>query len=66
MSSEDLKPKRKTVTSSAVKARYNKKAYRQMAVRIKPDLADRIEAYTEREGISKPEFLSRAIELLDK
>lgn len=59
------KPKRKTVTSAAVKARYNKKAYRQFSARIKPDLSSRIDAYTEREGISKPEFLARALNALD-
>lgn len=65
MSNEE-KPKRKTKTSSAVKNRYNKKAYRQFAARIKPDLSQRIEDYTTKEGISKPEFLERAINALDK
>lgn len=69
MSSEDLqnlKPKRKTHTSSAVKNRYNAKAYKKFQAYAKPDLYERIEAYTAREGISKPEFLQRAIEALDK
>ena len=35
MSSEDLKPKRKTHTSSAVKARYNKKTYQQYALTLR-------------------------------
>lgn len=65
MSSEELKPKRKTHTSSAVKNRYNAKAYRQFAARVKPPLYQRIEDYTAKEGISKPEFLQRAIEVLD-
>ena len=56
--------KRKTHTSSAVKDRYNKKAYRQFSVRVKPDLSQRIEDYTSKEGISKPEFLRRAIDAL--
>ena len=56
--------KRKTRTSSDVKSRYNKKAYRQFAARVKPDLSQRIEDYTIKEGISKPEFLQRAIDCL--
>lgn len=60
------KPKRKTHTSWQVKARYNAKAYRSFSTRIKPDLSGRIEKYLEREGLSKPEFLQLAIELLDK
>lgn len=66
MSSEELKPKRKTKTSSAVKNRYNAKAYRKFQAAIKPDLSQRIEDYTAKEGISKPEFLERAINALDK
>ena len=56
--------KRKTRTSNEVKSRYNKKAYRQFAARVKPDLSKRIEDYTIKEGISKPEFLQRAIDRL--
>lgn len=66
MSSEELKPKRKTRTSQAAVNRYNKKAYKQFAARIKPDIAERIERYTSKNAISKPEFLSRAIDALDK
>lgn len=66
MSSEDLKPKRKTKTSQAAVNRYNKKAYKQFAARIKPDLAQQIDSYTAKEAISKPEFLERAIKALDK
>lgn len=66
MSSEEMKPRRKTKTSSAVKNRYNAKAYRKFQAAIKPDLFQRIEDYTTKEGISKPEFLERAINTLDK
>lgn len=66
MSSEELNPKRKTKTSSAVKNRYNAKAYRKFQAAIKPELSQRIEDYTTKEGISKPEFLERAINALDK
>ena len=65
MSSEET-PKRKTRTSRAVKNRYNAKAYRKFQAAIKPDLSQRIEDYTTKEGISKPEFLERAINALDK
>lgn len=63
MSSEE---KRKTKTSQAAVNRYNKKTYKQFAARVKPDLFQRIEDYTTKEGISKPEFLERAINVLDK
>lgn len=66
MSSEEAKPKRKTKTSQAAVNRYNKKTYKQFAARVKPDLSQRIEGYTTREGISKPEFLERAINALEK
>lgn len=65
MSSEE-RPKRKTQTSQAAVNRYNKKTYVQFAARIKPDLSQRIEDYTKREGISKPQFLERAINTLEK
>lgn len=57
--------KRKTRTSSEVKTRYNKKAYKQVATQVKPELAARIQSYREREGISMAQFLARAIEALD-
>lgn len=60
-----MEEKRKTHTSSAVKNRYNKKAYRQVATQVKPELAERIQAYRTREGISMAQFLARAIEALD-
>ena len=56
----------KTHTSTAVKNRYNAKAYRKFQAAVKPDLSQRIEDYTAKEGISKPEFLQRAIEALDQ
>lgn len=56
---------RKTHTSSAVKRRYNQKAYRSITIQIKPELAERIQAYKEREGISMPELLARAMAALE-
>ena len=58
------KPKRKTHTSSAVKHRYNAKKYKNFRAAIKPELYDRIDEYIKQEGISRPEFLLRAIENL--
>ena len=58
------KPKRKTHTSSAVKNRYNAKTYKNFRAAIKPELYGRIDEYIKQEGISRPEFLLRAIENL--
>lgn len=55
---------RKTHTSSAVKRRYNQKAYKSITVQVKPALASRIQAYKEREGISMAELLTRAMDAL--
>ena len=57
---------RKTHTSSAVKRRYNQKAYKSITVQIKPELAARIQAYKEQEGISMSELLTRAMDALIK
>lgn len=57
---------RKTYTSSSVKNRYNKKVYKQISVQVKPELAERIQSYKEREGISMPELLTRAMTALEK
>lgn len=51
-------------TSSAVKRRYNQKAYKQYVAQLKPDLFERIIAYQEANGLSKPQFLLRAIDAL--
>lgn len=61
-----MEEKRKTYTSSAVKRRYNQKAYRSITVQVKPELAERIQAYKEHEGISMSELLSRAMAALEK
>ena len=57
---------RKTHTSSAVKRRYNQKAYKSITVQFKPELADRIQKYKEQEGISMSELLLRAMDALAK
>lgn len=61
-----MEESRKTHTSSAVKNRYNKKAYRQISAQVKPELAERINAYKARENISMPELLGRAMDALEK
>lgn len=58
--------KRKTHTSTAVKRRYNNAHYVSMTVQIKPELDAALRAYLEREGISRAEFLQRALTALDK
>ncbi|MCD7858367.1 MAG: hypothetical protein LUC48_09775 [Clostridiales bacterium] len=58
--------KRKTHTSSAVKRRYNQKAYKSLTVQVKPELAARIQTYKEQEGISMSQLLSRAMDALEK
>lgn len=51
-------------TSSAVKRRYNQKAYRQYVAQLKPELFERIMAYQAENGLSKPQFLQQAIDAL--
>jgi len=63
---EETKPKRKTHTSTAVKRRYNQKAYKSITVQVKPELAERIAAYREREGLSMAKFLERAVDTLEQ
>lgn len=52
--------------SKAVKNRYNAKTYKRFQAAIKPDLYQRIEDYTAKEEISRPQFLQRAIDLLEQ
>ena len=49
----------------AVKQRYNEKTYKKITVQVKPELAERIALYRDKEGISMSQFLQRAIDLLD-
>lgn len=51
-------------TSTEVKNRYNKKAYKQFATKIKPALFEEIDAYREEHGLSRSEFLRLALESL--
>lgn len=67
MSSEELRPKRKTHTSSAVKARYNAKTYDRIQINLRKDKAAAYRAKCDKLGISYSEPLHKAIdELLSK
>lgn len=67
MSSEDLKPKRKTKTSSEVKARYNAKAYDRIQINVRKEKAAAYKAKCEELGITYSEPLHKAIdEILNK
>lgn len=61
-----MEDSRKARTSSTVKRRYNQKTYKSITVQVKPELAQRIQEYKEREGISMPELLTRAMSALEK
>ena len=66
MSSEE-KPKRKTRTSSEVKARYNAKAYARIQLNVKKDKAAAYKAKCDELGITYSEPLHKAIdEILNK
>ena len=61
MSSEE-KPKRKTRTSSEVKARYNAKAYDRIQLNVKKDKAAAYKAKCDELGITYSEPLHKAID----
>lgn len=45
--------------------KYRKEHYRKFQTNLKPDVAERINNYCTDVGISKAEFLQRAIDILD-
>lgn len=51
-------------TSTASKNKYNKKAYENFNVRIKPELFNRIDRYCKENNISRSQFLLAAINIL--
>lgn len=51
-------------TSSAVKHRYNNKVYTKFQCEIKNALYEEVQTYIDAEGISKAQFLERAIQAL--
>ena len=54
--------KRKTKTSSAVKNRYNKKAYDAIIARVPKELAEAFKTKCAAEGISQAQIIKKAIE----
>lgn len=51
-------------TSSAVKYKYNQKTYKAFNVQVKPDIFNRIDNYCKSHGISRSQFLVKAINIL--
>lgn len=51
-------------TSSAVKYKYNQKAYKAFNVQVKPELFQRIDTYCQENGLSRSQFLALAINTL--
>lgn len=51
-------------TSTASKNKYNKKAYENFNVRIKPELFARIDEYCKENNLSRSQFLQKAIDAL--
>lgn len=54
--------KRKTVTSTAVKNRYNKKAYDVISIRIPKEMAAAFKEKSAADGIPQAQIIKRAIE----
>ena len=50
-------------TSTASKNKYNKKTYENFNVRIKPELFARIDTYCKDNGLSRSQFLQKAIDV---
>ena len=50
------------VTSTASKNKYNKKAYENFNVRLKPELFTRIDDYCKENNLSRSQFLQKAID----
>ena len=54
--------RRKTKTSTAVKARYNAKAYDQIAIRVPKGKRERYKAFAESKGMSLAGLITELIE----
>ena len=52
-------------TSWEAKDRYNRKAYKRFVSQIKPDLFERIDKYCKAQGLSRSQFLAKAIDLME-
>lgn len=53
-------------TSTAVKRKYNNKAYKRFNAEIKPELFERLETYRNEKGLSRSQFLQLAIDKLEE
>ena len=51
-------------TSTESKNKYNKKAYENFNVRLKPELFNLIDDYCKKNGLSRSQFLQKAIDTL--
>lgn len=51
-----------SATSTASKNKYNKKAYENFNVRLKPELFARIDAYCKENNLSRSQFLQKSID----
>lgn len=58
----EVKPKRKTKTSTAVKSRWNKENYDVIRASIPKELAEAFKAKCAAEGISQAQVIKKAIE----
>ena len=58
----EVKPKRKTTTSTAVKARYNKKTYDRITICVAKDKAQAFKAKCAECGVSQAQILKDAID----
>lgn len=54
--------KRKTKTSTAVKAKYNKKTYDTISIRIPKDMAEAFKSKCKEENIPQAQIIKKAIE----
>lgn len=57
-----MEKKRKTKTSTAVKARYNQKAYDMISVRVPKELAEQFKQKCAERGIPQAQVIKGAIE----
>ena len=54
--------------TSATKAKnkYNKENYKQFKANLKPELFNRIDSYCKKNNLSRSQFLTKAIDLLEQ
>lgn len=57
-----MSEKRKTTTSTEVKARYNKKVYDVISIRVPKEMAEAFKIKCAKENVSQAQIIKRAIE----